>query len=120
MATTEAEAEIVNLAELAATHSRMVELSILSRQPDRAYAAIDRAFDLMAESYRPPPDSPLEAILSLRIAAILASAGLTTIADLQKETRDSLVRINQIRYRSVDLIERELHRHGYQLGESIE
>lgn len=108
----------VNLAELAATHSRMVELSILSRQPDQAYAAVDRAFDLMRDAFRPTPDAPLESILSLRIAAILASAGITTIADLQRESRDSLVRINQIRYRSVDLIERELRRHGYRLGES--
>lgn len=103
-------------AELARQHGRMLEVAVLKREHARAMAVVDRAFAELAELDKPVRrDDPLTVILSIRIANILAGNGIQTIGQLCEYTRDSLASVNQIRYRSIDVIERSLRQHGFRL-----
>lgn len=101
---------------VAEQHSRMVYINIENRKYDRAIAAVDRAFSELARMSDPLRSSdPLSMILSIRIATILEGSGINTVGDLCGYSRDSLAKIHQIRYKSVDLIERALQKHGFRL-----
>ena len=103
---------------IAERHGRMVECAILSDEPAKAHAAVDRAFEMLAELRRDrlTYDDDLELVLSPRMAAILQGGGVYTIGDLCSHSRDSLVQIHQIRYRSVDIIEQSLAKKGLALS----
>lgn len=101
--------------DIAAQHARMVECAIVSGEPAKAHAAIDRAFSVIGEIDQLTLDSRLDTVISLRIASILEAAGVETIGQLISHSRDELAKINQIRYRSVDLVEIAIARHGFRL-----
>lgn len=105
---------------IAAQHAAMVECAILSNEIDKAHAAVDRAFAMMAAhaTDRLSWDDDLSLILGNRIVTILNGDGIKTIGDLCVHSRNSLAQIHQIRFRSIDLIERALQRHGFALQKS--
>ena len=104
--------------EIAARHGRMVECAILSGEKDKAIAAVERAFAMLAElaDDRVTYDDCIDLIVAPRMVELLHAGGIETVGDLCEHSRDSLVMIHQIRYRSVDLIERSLAKHGLALS----
>lgn len=108
--------------QIAQQHGRMVEVSILAGERSKAYAAVDRAFDMIEESSvdRLRDSDDVRRIASERIAAILNAGGIYTIGDLRKHSRESLVQVHQIRYRSADILGYELARYGLSLKKSEE
>jgi hypothetical protein len=104
-----------SLLEIAQQHSRMVECAIVSGEPAKAHAAVDAAFVAVRAVNAISLDSPLESILIGRISTILRGGGIHTVKDLLHHTRDSLKQIQQIRYKSIDLIEEKLANHGLSL-----
>ena len=103
------------LDELAEQHGRMVECAIKSGEEAKAHAAVARAFALLRQKNQVMTSDPLVRILPSRISSILGANGIETIGDLIQHSRESLAAFNQIRYRSVDLIEQELQKHGLRL-----
>lgn len=108
-------AEVERIREVAGQHLRMVECAIISDEPAKAHAAVDRAFSACKRTDQVDECTRLEVILSARIASILLAGGIGTVGDVCQHTRDTLVAVHQIRYRSIDLIEQALWRYGYRL-----
>lgn len=103
------------LQSIAERHGRMVEVCIITGDREKALAAVHSAFEARGVSEAITAKTTTAAILTPRIASILESGGIRTIGDVCAHTRESLAAIHQIRYRSVDLIEQALDRHGFRL-----
>ena len=103
---------------IAERHGRMVACAMLSGEKAKAIAAVERGFQMLAElkTDRLTYDDDICLVVRDRMATILNGGGIFTIGDLCSHSRDSLVQIHQIRYRSVDIIERELQRRGLSLA----
>jgi DNA-directed RNA polymerase alpha subunit len=99
---------------IAEQHGRMVECAVISGEPAKAHAAVDRAFQMRTEAIggRLEMVDDIREVASERIATILRAGGVHTIGDLCSHTRSTLVQIHQIRYRSADILDRELSKHG--------
>jgi DNA-directed RNA polymerase alpha subunit len=78
-------------------HARMAECAIITGEPAKAHAAIDRAFGAMAEaeSYQLADDDGIDMIASQRVTTILENAGVRTIGDLCRLTLDEVAGIRQ-------------------------
>jgi DNA-directed RNA polymerase alpha subunit len=103
------------LAEIASQHGRMVEIAILRGNRDMAIDIVKEAFRKLDEVDKVTEDTATVVILGNRIATILAGGGVNTVGDLVSHTRDTLVQIHGLRYRSVDLISEALAKHGLKL-----
>jgi DNA-directed RNA polymerase alpha subunit len=104
-----------DLQDIAEQHGRMVELAILVGDRARALSLVERAFESLARPHSLDPSTPVAAVLNQRIATILMAGGVRTVADLVSHTRHTLAEIHQIRYRSIDIIEEQLAKHGHML-----
>ena len=102
---------------IAEYHARAVECAIKTSEPAKAHGAVDRAFALLQEVAKTKLtyDDSIEVILSPRIASILLATGIETIGDLCTYSREALSRISQIRFKSIDVIEESLRKHGFEL-----
>ena len=102
-------------------HVRMVECCLLSDEPAKAHAAVDRAFSAMREA-RGRSITVHDAVGDLvhpRIAGMLDSQGIYTVGDLIEKTREELKRFPQMKYRSIDLIEDALKAAGFELRKTV-
>lgn len=104
--------------EIAEQHARMAELAMLAGERDRALAAINRAFETAKEVSGEflTETSPLAGMLSVRIVTILDGNGIRTVGDLIKYSPEELARVQQIRWKSVAIIQRQLEKHGFALA----
>lgn len=107
---------INKLREVAGDHLQVVEACMIQRDREGAMAAVDRAFAAWTTHQRPVGlDDPISQVTSPPIAAILRGGGVRTIGQLCRHSRTDLASTFQIRYRSIDLINRNLRRHGFTL-----
>jgi len=106
------------LSQIAEQHGRMVEVAIMDGQKAKAHAAVDRAFEAIAQADidRITPSSNLSAILKTRITTVLASRGISTVGQLCRRTREDLLQLDMIHHKSIDLIERQLAVYGLELS----
>lgn len=105
------------LERIAEQHGRMVEVAIRSQEQAKAHAAVDRAFKILRERaedcLRDTDD--VRRIASDRLTTILNAAGVFTIGQLRSHSREELITIPQIRYRSAEILDQALSRYGLSL-----
>lgn len=104
--------------DIAEQHAVMVSMALVDGARDRAHEAVDRAFSLAKtdmEATGVTWTTNVDEILNAKVAHHLQCGGIETVGQLVHYTRDELAAVHQIRYKSVDLIERALARHGFSL-----
>lgn len=102
--------------EIAIHHARMVMEAMIRGEPTKAHAAVDRAFEVAKQELeKVTSKTHVAEILSVRVANSLEAAGIFTVGDLSRQTREQLAHIYQLKWKSIDVIERQLGRHGFRL-----
>lgn len=103
-----------HLADIAEQHGRMVEVAILAGNRERALHIIDRAFASLDQNCI-GMDSDIASILGERIACILDKARIRTIGDLTGKTRNELLAIRHVGWKTLRKIIYAIQSHGYDL-----
>ena len=105
--------------DIAEQHARMVEVALISGDPAKAHAAVDRAFQSareQAEIYITNDSYIDELRITSRMVTILNGHGIQTVGQLIQYTAEGLQKMAQLRGYSVGLIQYELGKHGFQLA----
>lgn len=107
------------LDEIADQHACMVATAIRTGEPAKAHAAVDRAFEAIAEGQRDRVtlDCHISRIAGVRMTTVLTSANYHTVGDLVTSTPQQLNRAAGIRWKSVDILQRSLARHGFKMSQ---
>jgi len=99
--------------EIAEQHARMVYLAILKLEPDRAYAAVDAGIEKLVERNRPVKlTDDISRVVQPRLIMLLRASGVRTVGDLCAHSRTELQEMHRVTFKSLDIIERQLDKHG--------
>lgn len=98
-------------------HARMSECAIISGEPAKAHAAIERAFATLDEvaNDRLSDSDEIRVITSQRVTTVLANAGIETIGDLRSLSFDELAGIQHSGPGTAKQLQNTLASHGMHL-----
>lgn len=103
-------------------HARMSECAIISGEPAKAHAAVERCFATLDEvaNARLSDDDEIRVIASQRVTTIFANAGIETIGDLRELSFDEVAAIPQSGPSTAKQLQDTLASHGMHLRPTAE
>ena len=101
--------------EIAMHHARMVEVALMRGEQDRAIRAVDRAFEVAREEQIVDLESPITKVCSHKTVGIFEALNINTVGDLIQCSAQELIMVANLRKKTVDNIQFELAKLGFEL-----